>query len=273
MSAEHTIIPELLQRMVRVHLVGAGGNGAQMLTGLGRLNHALTTLGHPGGLFVTVYDHDTVSASNVGRQLFSEGDLGRAKATVLVHRLNAFYGLHWKAITGRYPESADQTHPDLVITCVDTAAARREIYRHLKARNYHPGYWLDLGNRQTDGQVVLGEQPLNGTGKARHPRKPSAPPALPTVVDLFPDILDERIAEDDRPSCSLAQALESQDLFINDHVSRWALQLLWDLFRKGRLAHHGYFVNLATGRVNPLPVPVPKPSAEVTPVKKARARQ
>ena len=78
---------------------------------------------------------------------------------------------------------------------------------------------------------------------------------LPTVLDLFPELDREDFEEEDTPSCSLAEALDKQDLFVNDHVSRWALHLLWVWFSQGKIAHHGYFINLEDGRVNPIPVP------------------
>ena len=48
------------QHPVTVNLIGAGGTGSQVLTCLARLDTALRGLGHPG-LFVTLYDPDTVT--------------------------------------------------------------------------------------------------------------------------------------------------------------------------------------------------------------------
>ncbi|MGV3720870.1 MAG: PRTRC system ThiF family protein [Actinomycetota bacterium] len=259
----HQLPAAFLEREVRIHVAGCGGNGSQMLTGLARLDRALRSLGHPAGLWVGAFDPDTVSGANVGRQLFYERDIGRNKAAVLIHRLNACYGTAWEACAELYdgrrgvaPDSFGDGAADILITCVDTAKARREIHTAIASKQYRganwtPLYWLDLGNRQVDGQVVLG-QPQDAINRPIAGR-------LPTVTDLFPELLDETIPEDNRPSCSLAEALESQDLFINDHVSRWALQLLWTLFRKGRIRHHGAFINLDDGVVQPLPVPTPAP--------------
>lgn len=54
---------------VSVIVIGAGGTGSQVITSLARMDRALQALGHPG-LYVTVYDPDAVSESNIGRQLF-----------------------------------------------------------------------------------------------------------------------------------------------------------------------------------------------------------
>ena len=247
MAIEHRIHPNLVRDIARVHVVGCGGNGSQILTGLARLHYAITALGHPG-LLVTAWDPDEVSRANVGRQLFSPSDVGHNKAAVLVNRLNAFFGLAWRAAPTkwrwRYEPNA---WPDIVISCVDSAAARREIGAalHHKPDVY---YWLDLGNRADDGQVVLGCPIWNEEHGQRHPER------LPTVLELFPELLNKRLKEDTAPSCSLAEALERQHLFVNQSVVTPALQILWQLFRFGVITWHGAFVNLKTGRTAPLPV-------------------
>lgn len=251
----HRIPETLLQRRVNVALVGAGGTGSQVLTGLARLDAALRALDHPGGLHVTVYDPDVVTRANVGRQLFSPADIGCPKATVLVHRINCWYGLDWDAVTAKFDRISDTSSGQIVISCVDSAAARREIYKQVQIRHSSVHYWLDCGNRQSDGQVVLGEVTAYISDTQRGGKSKKTPKRLPHVMDLYPDLLDETIKEDDAPSCSLAESLEKQDLFINDHVSRWALHLLWTLFRAGSIEHHGYLINLVDGAVNPLRVP------------------
>lgn len=237
---EHVLPARYLERPVFVDLVGCGGNGSQMLTGLARLDHAMRALGHPG-LRVTVSDFDQVSEANVGRQLFSPADVGANKAVVLVSRVNAFFGLAWEARPQEY-DSADRPAGTFLITCVDSARARVSI-----ARRAAPGYWLDLGNREADGQVVLGET-------LDHRKYTIEQPRLPHLLDLFGELQDPKREEDTAPSCSLAEALERQELFINQAVVTQALALLWTLFRFGRISHHGSFVNLRSGRVQPLPV-------------------
>lgn len=255
----HRIPEPLLERRVNVALVGAGGTGSQVLTGLARLDAALRALDHPGGLAVTVYDPDVVTRSNVGRQLFSPADIGCPKAHVLVHRLNCWYGLDWEAVSAVFDKQSSP-RPDIVISCVDTAAARRSVLDMITTFSV-PYYWLDCGNRQHDGQVILGEINAFVYDREAHAystksKKPLKLPArLPHVIDLYPEIANKKLQEDNAPSCSMAESLEKQDLFVNDHVSRWALHLLWTLFRSGRIEHHGYLINLVDGVVNPIPVP------------------
>ncbi len=271
-AAVHVTNPRLLERQVGIALVGAGGSGSQVLSGLARLDRAIRALGHPGGLDVVVYDPDQVSEANVGKQLFGPGDVGHCKATVLVHRVNVTFGLEWRASAHRFLPPGDRPQSlDMVISCVDSAASRREVLEEIEREYRAPWYWLDLGNRQRDGQVVLGEpqrayecriaaaRDLEKRGAKEAFARAQELPRLPTVMDLFPELLDRRIAEDDRPSCSLAEALESQDLYINQAVATWGLHLLWSLLRDGRIENHGYFLSLESGRVNPLPVPALAP--------------
>jgi len=248
---EHLIDPYFLDRRIKVHLVGAGGNGAQMATCLARLDVAMRALGHPHGLHVTAYDADKVSESNVGRQLYSRSDIGRYKAIVTIHRLNQFYGLDWDAEPLRYEEAMDGRNAyasaDLLISCVDTRGARRKLHALVfhPQRDYH--YWLDLGNTESTAQVVLGQRP--------QPRRRSAQAVrLPCVTELFPELLDERIPDDDQPSCSVRMSLAAQGLFVNDIAVRFAAQLLYELFSRGRITQHGVIVNLDAKRSGPIDI-------------------
>ena len=85
--------------------------------------------GHPGGIDCTVFDDDTVSPTNVGRQGFYPNDVGEYKASLIVNRLNALMGTDWRAETRRFGASDPLYNVDLVIGCVDTRAARRAIVR------------------------------------------------------------------------------------------------------------------------------------------------
>jgi PRTRC genetic system ThiF family protein len=242
---EHMIAPQLLERRVTVHLVGVGGNGAQMAACLARLDIAMRALGHPHGLHVAAFDDDKVSAANVGRQAYSEADIGRHKAIVTIHRLNQFYGLDWVAHPVRYDESpAANQSADFLVSCVDNRATRRALHRRM---NEFPGffYWLDLGNAEASAQVVLGQSPRRCSPSGSR---------LPCVTELFSELLDESIPDDNRPSCSVRMSLASQGLFINDVAVRFAAQLLYELFSRGRLTQHGVMINLDSKRVGPIDV-------------------
>jgi PRTRC genetic system ThiF family protein len=132
MRIEHTLPPDLLRnRAIRVLVIGAGGTGSAIVMGLPYLDQAMRVWGHRYGLNVAMMDADAVSRANCVRQPFSASDIGQNKATVLINRINLFWGTSWSAIPNHFhARSFDRNQdrcPDLVIGCVDTRAARKAI--------------------------------------------------------------------------------------------------------------------------------------------------
>jgi PRTRC genetic system ThiF family protein len=247
----HRIHPELLERQVRVLVVGCGGTGSAVVAGLPYLHQSLVARGHPGGLHVTVMDGDTISPTNCIRQPFSRSEIGLNKAIVLVNRLNLFWGLKWEAIPahlkpGSYISrsySGDDLRAHIVVGCVDTRAARATI-RDAVSNWSTVSYWLDLGNNADSGQFILGE-PLNERNRRARLR-------LRSAAELYPEVVDASLDNDREPSCSAVAALEKQEPFINATLAQHALALLACLFRYGEISFHGGFVNLATGATSVL---------------------
>lgn len=214
----------------RVLVVGAGGNGSIFLTHLCRIWQAWVKLGgRPFG--ITIMDDDVVSEANLARQCFCSADLGMNKADVLAQRMATFFDIPVQSRTGKFTQHYYH-HCQVVVGCVDNIATRKAIKQSIK----WDGYWLDLGNSSSTGQVVLG-----GNG-------------LPNIFDIYPKLAKTKDPAD-LPSCSMAEALSKQDLFINSIIATHAGQLLWQLMRYGGLNHHGVIVNLTTGLTVPIEVP------------------
>lgn len=240
------------QHPLSVSVIGCGGTGSQVLTALGRMNYALQKLGHPG-LHVIAYDADTVTEANCGRQLFSEAEVGLNKATALITKLNYFFGTAWEAVPEMYGKG--QSSANITVSCVDTAAARLSIRKTLKDiddNRYHTEdfervyYWLDFGNLANTGQVVLGTV---GQSFRQNTKKDDCEGYLRDVTEMF-----DLTAIDDRnngPSCSLAEALTKQDLFINSTLANIGMALMWKMF-SGIIENQGTFLNLETMCVNPI---------------------
>lgn len=242
----HRIDPALLEGPVPILVIGCGGTGSAFAAGLPYLHQAMIALGHPGGLNVTLVDDDVVSPANCVRQAFSQSDIGLPKATVLATRINAFWGLEWSAVVARVDVHFDRYVPwDLVVSCVDTRAARADINAYIR-RQRRGRYWLDIGNKASDGQFVLGQPEHNSVVRR-----------LPTVAEKYPEILDERLDDDDLPSCSALEAITRQEPFVNQVLASQALALLARLFRWGQISYHGGFVNLETGLMVPIKCPGP----------------
>lgn len=261
-TAVHIVPKELLQpyNPVTVNLIGAGGTGGQVLTALARMNHALIALGHPG-LMVRVFDHDKVEVANLGRQLFTTTELGQFKSAVLINRVNRFFGTNWKAETGKYDlgihADKEKASAILTVSCVDTVIARFGIAAVLSQLNKsyygrnHGKYWMDFGNSRTSGQVIL-----STLDKIRQPASElyRTVESLPLVTDEFKELLTQSEQGGDTPSCSLAEALTKQDLFINSALANIGASLLWQLFREGMVFNRGFFLNLKDFRTQPLKV-------------------
>jgi PRTRC genetic system ThiF family protein len=227
---------------ITIGLIGAGGTGSRMLTHLAMMNQALTGLGQKG-LQVTVYDDDKVTASNIGRQVFSPSDIGLPKSAVAVQRANRFYGTDWEYRVMRVNRPIAC---NILITCVDTKAARRIIEAgqfiggdHHRDQNL---YWLDCGNSKDTGQIILSTK-----FKSKDPKKVLLSPSA-----LYPGIF--RGKEDKAPSCSVAEALAQQDLFINPTIALVGSQLLYRLLTELRIDHQGMFVNLKTMAIRKVPI-------------------
>lgn len=244
---------------ISVNLIGAGGTGSQMLTSLARMNHALNEL-HHAGLSVRLWDDDIVTQANLGRQLFAESELGLHKSVSLINRVNRFFGMNWKAETRKFEKDSLNRLPEnagtnIYISCVDNVKTRFEIAEILKKLNncgYYsnrPRYWVDFGNSQNTGQVIL-----STVGKISQPQseKYDTVENLPLVTDEFGELLKDSEMQDDAPSCSLAEALDKQDLFINSTIAQMGSSLLWNLFRNGMTEYRGFFLNLKNFQSQPL---------------------
>ena len=248
---------------VVVNVIGAGGTGSTMQSALARMNHSLVALGH-AGLMVSLFDDDLVTAANLGRQLFCNADIGLNKASVLVNRTNRFFGRsQFKSVPLKYNKINQSKLPqegaaNIIITCVDTVEARFEVAQMLevlleKNKNalYRPMYWLDLGNSKHTAQGVL-----STIGEIKQPSSKKYFPVgnLPFVTQAYRELLKQSEDDDNIPSCSLAEALDKQDLFINSTLANMGASLLWNLFREGMIFNKGFFLNLKNFRSTPIPV-------------------
>ncbi len=246
-QSAHRLKRRMLTERVSMVVVGCGGTGSAVLSGLPYLHHALLAAGHPKGLQVYAIDGDRVSETNCVRQPFTSSEIGLYKVHVLMHRLNVFWGLDWIGIPTHVRYGRDMPEADFLISCVDTRTVRKTLARvvRLKTRRFH--YWLDLGNNASSGQFVLGE-PLRPNRKGTTLR-------LRCVDELYPQIVNAKLdARDTLPACSAAESLVRQDPYINSMLAQHALAMLARLFRHGEIAYHGGFISQETGRVNPLPI-------------------
>lgn len=246
---------------ITVNLIGAGGTGSKVLTALLEINESLTALGH-AGLSVRLWDDDIITTANLGRQRFFESETGLYKSVVLINRVNRCIGTNWKAENrkfekdsfGRIPDEAQAT---ITITCVDNVQARFGVAEILNVlgdrKNYRdtPKYWLDFGNNRNTGQVLLS---TIREIKQPNSEKYETVASLPMITEEFGELLKQSEQQDNTPSCSLAEALHKQELFINGSLAQMGCSLLWSLFRNGMTENRGFFHNLKDFRTQPIKV-------------------
>ena len=259
----HIVYPYLINptNPISVNLIGAGGTGGQMLTALARINQALNTLGH-AGMQVNVFDGDTVQRPNLSRQLFTENEIGLNKGVALINRINRFFGTNWKAVPERFEKmkgnsTAKNRMANITVSCVDTVAARMGIDKVLRSEQVKTinrdsnVYLLDFGNSKDSGQVVL-----STVGRVEQPKstKFETVSILPSLMQEYQKLLNESETQDQTPSCSLAEALNKQDLFINSSIANFGASLLWSMFREGIIENRGFFLKLSDFRAQPISV-------------------
>ncbi|WP_339679848.1 PRTRC system ThiF family protein [Cyclobacterium marinum] len=246
---------------ISVNLIGAGGTGSKVLTALMEINESLIALGH-AGLQVRLWDDDIITTANLGRQRFFECETGLYKSVALINRINRCIGTNWKAETRKFEKDkfgrpSENARAIITITCVDNVQARFGVAEILKEasyrRHYHdePKYWLDFGNSKHTGQVMLS---TIGAIKQPNSEKYETVASLPFVTEEFGELLKQSEQNDNTPSCSLAEALEHQDLFINSSLTQMGCSLLWNLFRRGMTEYKGFFHNLKDFRTHPIKV-------------------
>lgn len=232
-------------RALRVAVVGVGGTGSELVSHLTRLHNAQAAR-LLGGIHVTAFDPDTISMANIVRQRYFPNDIGRSKAVTLIERVNTTCGLHWDAVAGKLTKTELRNGRfDVVISCVDTRAARAELSAMLDRTVTAYGeqrppasVWIDCGNTQYSGQVVLGTPGRTGSSK----RAP-----VPCVHHLHPDIIDKKLDRGDPPSCSALEALAHQGLMVNAMTATLAIDLLDELLTTGTVMQHARYFDLRAG--------------------------
>lgn len=219
------------QHRITINVVGAGGTGSLLVTKLARLSMALNHLEHPG-LFVKLIDFDKVEEFNVGRQMFTKNDIDDYKADIIISRINNAFGLDWMAKCDIYDEK--DAEANIVISCVDNVVARKFILENFYTEQ---GFYvndldkkylhIDCGNGRNYGQVILSD----------YNKK------LKNIIDVFGKLEQYDNEDNQGKGCSYNDVLNEQDLFINDWVSLYAVQILRDLFLNKIIDYQGFFFN------------------------------
>lgn len=233
------LVPDL--HFVTIVLIGCGGTGSHIAQSLARLAVHCRDSGGPAIELVFV-DGDRVEAKNVGRQLFSVADIGRNKAQVLAGRFSAVFGLEIAADPEMLTGQRIQMEPggySIIVGAVDGAAGRRAIRETL--HQFH--LWIDCGNHESSGQVVVGSAASKDRLKGALALGICG--ALPAAPVIYPELL---IDAPERPQqdCAAAMQDNAQSLCVNQAMAAVASQYLYQVVIKRRLATFRTVIDLSS---------------------------
>lgn len=149
----------------RILVVGCGGTGSRLIPQIAQF---IKTVGWVISPEMVIVDNDIVEEKNLRRQNFVSLDINKHKAVVLAQRYSKAYDLNiipftekvtrnnteCPMISAKLQEWANNPGPVMLIMCVDSAEARRDIlYKVSSACNADYTLVIDTGNENDFGQV------------------------------------------------------------------------------------------------------------------------
>lgn len=211
-------------------VIGAGGTGSYVVPGLAR--EVFTMTKRPQ---MVLCDGDIVEEKNLKRQHFIASDIGQNKAKALADRYSAAFGLtigyRDEFITtkeGFGELIRDGKGPTIIITCVDNIKTRMLIREAIAEHDGHDVYWIDCGNEDVAGQVVLSARcpwwKMKEIEGGRYP--------MPDVFDIYPELLERPDKLPTEMSCAELAASSPQYGFVNLTAATLALNYAHDLIQK-----------------------------------------
>jgi len=230
-------------------VVGCGGTGGFVAEGLCRL------LGDRYNLMLI--DHDRIEPHNLLRQNFYKDDVGNYKSQALAERLSRQYCRHIGYCVQPFSDNLIREYignglvslisRGLVIGCVDNSFARKSIAESIKLS----GWWLDAGNGEHSGQVLIGNRQsnlLSGT----FDQKTMSIRGLPLPSVQQPSLLAPTVEPRKPLSCAEAVESDTQSPVINRIMADMVLQFVY-LFLRGELEWMGAYIDLKSGTMNTVP--------------------
>lgn len=236
---------------VSIALVGCGGTGSHLAQALAKLavQYRATCGQEIELLFV---DGDIVEPKNIGRQLFSSADIGRNKAEVLAARFNAVFGLKIAAMPNMLLEPLRPMyagHRRILVGAVDNAAARRQLAASLR----HWNLWIDCGNHEYAGQVLVGSTQQSDVLRQAC-TVPGICAALPSPDLVAPDLLVDPVVIVQPEDCAEAVENNRQSLMINQMIATIAAQYLTSLLLRGQITSFETLVDLSSLSMRSTPI-------------------
>jgi len=242
---------------INIYVIGVGGTGSHLVGALSSVMANSNSIAGGRIKTLTLIDGDLVSPHNVGRQLFSRKEINRYKAEALALRYVQNYGLPIRYINRMFSGFGSGSdligigtfnNPTFVISCVDKATCRKQIFEQLTSFNFGPRqsiYWMDFGNGHREGQIGIGNTADPKLIKEGY-NKPVVEfiPYLP-CLDLFSRTIDPESDKDEvAPGGCITQVMaQLQSENINRIMAAIGIEMICQ-FLEGRLSNHYVYINI-----------------------------
>ena len=219
----YVLNPANMREIDTILILGCGGTGAYTIAFLSRI---ISTLKN-NNINYYIADGDIVEEKNLSRQHFVSQDINRNKAEVLAERYSSAFGISICAIPeelktiSQFNDLFAKSTNILIIGCVDNNASRKIIYDFAFAKyGLHKNvFWIDSGNEETNGQVVLGLYPGTFSYNPYNPFNYGAIKegvfSLPNVIDLYPEMINAETRFNSDLSCAERAASAPQNMMTN----------------------------------------------------------
>lgn len=260
MVTQYVFDPHLNPR--EIILVGLGGTGSHLARAIARMLDAMNRarINRPA---LHLVDPDIVEEKNVGRQMFTYGDIGQNKAEVIARRFNLALGLEitWSdhAFDPKPYKNNHYNSSTILVGAVDGHEGRKAMSA------VKDMIWIDCGNHFSTGQVCIGnhldfelvQARMHSSKEIAQERKEKVVsiPFLPNAAALFPQLL----LPDTSPvlpdlSCAELVEMGEQHLLINDMVANVAAGYIFKLLYRQPIKTFLTYVDVDDLTVRSIPI-------------------
>lgn len=233
-----------------IAIVGCGGTGSLLAEGLCRL-----LIDRPD-LKLLLVDHDKVEPHNLRRQAFYQGDVGQFKAFALAHRLTRQFDRPVGFAVGMIEVSPYSNkvleQAMIVVGCVDNPLARKALAQQVTTSQW----WVDCGNSDTWGQVLVGN--ARSPGEMQQAFDPALERCwrlpLPTIQRpelLLPVPEPPQVVQGEALDCAQEVMAGGQSATINQAMAALALEVVRRLLL-GTCPWMGLYLGLERGELRPV---------------------
>ena len=210
------------KRLEKIVVLGCGGTGSHAVPNIIRLLLGTETRLLPE---VCLIDGDIIEQKNILRQNFIQMDLGQSKAEVLAKRYSAAFGIPITAISsfsdnknnvlGKLIKNANNI---CIIGCVDSHNGRRHIRSTIRRNKKKDIIWIDAGNEEKAGQVVMGYRTTDDTDIVKLgniSKNETGMFSLPYVTDVYSEISKSKDKPRSELSCDVLANVTPQTMMVN----------------------------------------------------------